>query len=273
MNKELVVITGCDSGIGMACAGILIKQGREVVLSYVESNPFKNEPLCHAYRMDLGNEKDIDKFAESIKRLCKKGYSLSCLFSNSGIALGGPVENTPLAVFRSVFEVNYFGHVSVIQKLIPLIKESRGMIMIHGSLAGKVALPFLAPYASSKHALEGLADSLRRELKPFGVRTVLIESAAIATPIWIKGKNSDRSYIDDVYMESIKLFDKNFIDAGGRGMPAGRAAAEIVKIMDKKNPRPRYIVSGTKAGSYIESKLPAALMDRILAKVFGMNYR
>lgn len=272
MKKELTVITGCDSGIGKACAELLIKQGREVAISYVENNPFKSEPLCHAYRMDLRKEPDIERFAAGINKLCKQGYSVSCLFNNSGIALGGPVENTPLAIYRQVFEINYFGHVSVIQKLIPLLKASRGMIMIHGSLAGKVALPFLSPYASSKHALEGFADSLRRELKPFGIRTVLIESAAVATPIWVKGKNADRSYIDNVYIESVKLFDKNFIDAGDRGMPASRAAAEIVKIMDKKNPGSRYIVSGSKAASYIESKLPAKFMDKILCRLFGMNY-
>lgn len=273
MKRDLVVITGCDSGIGKACAELLIKTGREVAVSYLDKNPFKGEPLCHAWEMDVTRESDIEKFAKSIKKLCGDRYTLKCLFCNAGVALGGPVENAPLSLFRKVLEVNYFSYISLIQKLIPSLRESRGMIMIHGSLAGKVALPFLSPYSSSKFALEGFSDSLRRELNPFGIKTVLIEPAAVATPIWTKAREADRSFVDDVYMESVNAFLENFVDAGSRGMPAEKAAAEIVKIMEMKNPGTRYIITGTWLNSHLQTVLPDRVLDLLVRKFFRMNYR
>jgi short-subunit dehydrogenase len=272
MKKELTVITGCDSGIGKACAEILIKKSKTVAASYLKTNPFKGEPLCYSYRTDMTRETEIEKFSVNIKKLCRDEYSLSCLFLNAGIAQGGPVENLPLSVFRNVMEINYFSYVSLIQKLIPLLKESRGMIMINGSLAGKIALPFMAPYSSSKFALEGFADSLRRELNPFGIKTVLLEPAAVATPIWTKARKADSSFIDEIYMGSVNAFLENFVDSGSRGMPVDKAASDIVKIMGMKKPKSRYIISGTRINSYLQTILPHRVIDRLVKKFFRMNY-
>jgi len=272
MGKDLVVITGCDSGIGKNCADILLKGGTAVVASYLENNPFKDNALCYAFKADMAKEGDIARLAKGVEKLCNSGFSLKCLFTNAGVALGGPVENLPLDVFRRVMEVNYFSHVSLIRKLIPLVRASRGMIMINGSLAGKVALPFLAPYTASKHAIEGFADALRRELNPSGIRTVLIEAAAVATPIWTKAREIDPSFVDERYRGSVNLFLENFVDSGSRGMPVERAAAEIVSIMDKGNPKPRYIISGTKVNSIIQTMIPARVLDRLVKKFFRMDY-
>lgn len=272
MKKDIYVITGCDSGIGKSCAALLLEKGSNIAVSYLDGNPFKGEPLCHAYKADMTRERDVEKFAMNIKKLCAARFSLKCLFTNAGIALGGPVENIPFEIFRKVMEVNYFSYVSLIQKLIPLLRESRGMIMIHGSLAGKVALPFLSPYTSSKHALEGFADSLRRELNPFGIKTVLIEDAAVATPIWKKAREADSSFVGEVYRESINAFLVNFVDAGSRGMPAEKASGEIVSIMNKKNPGARYIISGNRLGSIIQKRIPDKILDRLVKKIFRMYY-
>lgn len=272
MKKNLYVITGCDTGIGKTCAELLMKNGHEVAISYLKSNPFGDEPLCHAVRMDITKEKDIEGFARSITKLCRKGYSPACLFSNSGIALGGPVEDTPLEIFRSVMEVNFFGTVSLIQKFIPLMRESKGMVMINGSLAGRIALPFMAPYSSSKFAIEGFADSLRRELNPFGISTVLIEPAAVATPIWTNAKNADRSYVSATYMESADIFMEKFVDSGSRGMPVEKAAEKIVRIMFSAKPKPRYLITGTGINSLLQIMIPDRTMDRLLKKLFRMDY-
>ena len=272
MKKDLYVITGCDSGIGRRCVELLLQKGKNLAISYLAENPFKEHPLCRAFKIDMMKEGDIEKFAAGIKKLCEKEFYLRCLFCNAGVALGGPVENVPLATFRRVFEINYFSYVSLIQKLIPLLRESKGTIMMNGSLAGRIALPFLAPYASSKFALEGFADSLRRELNPFGIKTVLIEPAAVATPIWEKARKIDGSFIDRVYLESVNLFLENFVDSGSRGMPVDKAAAEIVRIMDSKSPKARYIISGTPFNSFLQTVLPYRIVDRLVKKFFRMNY-
>lgn len=272
MNKDLTVITGCDSGIGKACAEILLRKGANAAVSYLGTDHFKNEPLCFAYKADMTKESDIEKFANSIKKLCSSGYSLKTLFCNAGVALGGPVENTPLEVYRRVFEINYFSYVLLIQKLVPLLRESRGMIMIHGSLAGRIALPFLSPYTSSKFALEAFADSLRREMNPFGIKTVLLETAAVATPIWTKARKIDNSFVDEVYMDSLNAFMENFVDSGSRGMAVDKAAEEIARIMDMEKPRTRYIISGTPFNSFLQTVLPDRVVDRMVKKFFRMNY-
>jgi len=272
MTKELYVITGSDSGIGKACTDILLQKGASVAVSYFETNQFKGDPSCYSFKSDMTKESDIEKLAKSIKKLCASGYSLKCLFCNAGVALGGPVENTPLDTYRRVFEINYFSYVSLIQKLIPLLRESRGMIMIHGSLAGRIALPFLAPYTSSKFALEAFADALRRELNPFGIKTVLLETAAVATPIWTKARKIDNSFVDEVYMDSLNVFMENFVDSGSRGMPVDRAAEKIIRIMEMDKPRSRYIISGTPINSFIQTVLPDRVIDRLVKKYFRMNY-
>ncbi len=272
MTKELYVITGCDSGIGKACTEMLLNKGVNTAVSYLETDHFKNDALCHSFRADMTKESDIQKFAKSIKRLCASGFCIKTLFCNAGVALGGPVENTPLEVYRRVFEINYFSYVSLIQKLIPLLRESRGMIMIHGSLAGRIALPFLAPYTSSKFALEAFADALRRELNPFGIRTVLLETAAVATPIWTKARGTDNSFVDKVYIDSLNAFMANFVDSGSMGMPVEKAAEKILRIMEMERPRTRYIISGTPINSFIQTILPDRVIDRLVKKYFRMNY-
>lgn len=272
MKQDLYVITGCDSGIGRRCAELLLQKEKNVAVSYLAENPFKEHPLCRAFKTDMTKEGDIEKFAGNIKKLCEKEFSLRCFFSNAGVALGGPVENVPLATFRKVFEINYFSYVSLMQKLIPLLRESKGMIIMNGSLAGRIALPFLAPYASSKFALEGFADSLRRELNPFGIKTVLVEPAAVATPIWEKAREIDSSFIDRVYLESVNLFLESFVDSGSRGMPVDKAAADILRIMAAKNPKGRYLISGTPINSFLQTVLPYRVVDRLVKKYFRMNY-
>lgn len=272
MKKDLYIITGCDSGIGKACAELLMSEGRSVAVSYLDKDPFSGEPLCRSFRADMTGEGDVGKFAKNIHKLCYTEYSLRCLFLNAGIALGGPVENLALTVFRRVMEVNFFSYVSLIQKLIPLLRESRGMIMIHGSLAGRIAMPFLSPYSSSKFALEGFTDSLRRELNPFGIKTVLIEPAAVATPIWTKALEADRSFVSDVYMDSVSAFMENFVAGGARGMPVEKAAADIVRIMNLRNPSSRYVITGTPFNSFLQKILPDRVIDRLVRKFFRMNY-
>ena len=119
--------------------------------------------------MDLRVPADVEAFIAFVKGLCASGHSLAAVVDNAGVALGGPVEDLPMSLFREVFEINFFGAVRIAQAFIPELVASRGRIVVIGSMAGRVALPFLSPYASSKFALEGFCDSLRRELNPFGV--------------------------------------------------------------------------------------------------------
>lgn len=268
----LVVVTGCDSGIGFSLAEQLQRRGHTVAISYLRSNPFEGVSGVHACRMDLREPADVEAFIGFVKRLCASGPALTAVVNNAGVALGGPVEDLPMSLYREVFEVNFFGAVRVVQAFIPDLIASRGRIVVVGSLAGRVALPFLSPYASSKFAVEGFCDSLRRELNPFGIRTILIEPAAVATPIWNTAKAQDISFVSEKYRDSLHLFETGFVETGNQGMPAGDAARIIADALAARHPRPRYLVAGDRARSSIVPHLPSWVIDAFVARWFRMDY-
>jgi NAD(P)-dependent dehydrogenase (short-subunit alcohol dehydrogenase family) len=271
-ERRLAVITGCDSGIGAALCRLYIDAGYDVIAGCFGALPEK------AYRftplpLDLRSEYSITEFASAAAALCESGERISVLVHNAGTVAAGPVECVPLEALRDVFEVNFFGAYSLTQKLVSTLIRDRGGIAIVGSLAGRIALPLFSPYASSKFALEGFADSLRREMRPFGVRVVLFEPAAVATPIW----DSSWQRIRDTCLPAIgpryrAVFEKiagRFIAGGNAGMSADKAARQIFRRISRKRPRARYLISKTVFVNKLETLLPDAVMDRLIALAFG----
>jgi NAD(P)-dependent dehydrogenase (short-subunit alcohol dehydrogenase family) len=171
------LVTGASSGIGRACALRLVSSGWRVLAGVRRSGdaPKGTQEVL----LDVTNPEHVHAVAERVDEL-------HGLVNNAGIAVAVPLEFIPLDELRRQFEVNVFGQVAVTQALLPQLRRSKGRIVFVGSIAGKSALPFLGPYAASKHALEAIADSLRVELQPFGVGVSIVEPGTIKTPIWTK---------------------------------------------------------------------------------------
>lgn len=271
-GRKTVVITGCDSGMGHDLALLCAEKDYAVVASYLERDPFRGVAGILSYRCDLRKESDIQRFARSAMNAADREGNLYALVNNAGIAKGGPLENLPMKIVREVMEVNYFGLVSLTGKLLPHLIRSGGRILINGSMAGRIALPFLGPYAASKFALEGYADSLRREMRPFGVRVALLETAGVATPIWNKARKMKLSDYPAVYRKSLRLFMRNFIEDGNRGMDQRAAARRMLDILESARMKPRYIIAKSTLVSRLERRIPDSLFDRICVKLFGMDY-
>lgn len=272
-ESGLVVITGCDSGIGRSIAESLSRKGRTLVVSYLDENHFDGYKNVYARKMDLKNPGEIEDFIAFIHDLCQRGHRVETVIANAGVALGGPIENIPMEIYRDSFEINYFGAITIIKALIPEIIRQKGRIVVIGSLAGRIAMPFLSPYASTKFALEGFCDSLRREMNPFGVKTILIEPAAVATPIWNKAKNQDIGFAEKKYLDSLYAFRDNFIEGGNSGMAADEAAKQIVDIINRKRPKARYIVAQDRMVSRLMTLLPDSVIDKAVVKMFRMHYQ
>lgn len=270
--RGFIVITGCDTGIGKRLAGILIQKGYMVIQSYLDQNPFENESNVYAKKMDLRKPEDVDGFCQYVKKICIDGNRLEAVIINAGVALGGPIENLPMSVYRECFQINFFGAVEIIQSLIPELIISKGKIIVNGSMAGRVAMPFLSPYVSTKFALEGFYDSLRREMNPFGIKTVLLEPSAVATPIWNKAKEQDISFADKKYLKSLYAFRDNFIEGGNQGMEAKLAALKIAELLGKKNPKPRYVIAKNMLTSNLLLHVPSFVIDKAVSKMFHMDY-
>lgn len=268
---KIDIITGCDSGIGYALVEEYIKMGKEVIYSFLDKDPFNNSQITTGFHLDLRTQESIENFADSVMQLLdSRNLDIGTLFNNSGIGIGGPIEETPLTIYREVMEVNFFGTIYLTQRLLPLIVKSKGKVMIHGSMAGKISLPFFSPYSSSKFALEGLTDSLRRELKRDGVEVSLIETGGIATPIWDKVEKQDISFISPRYRKSIDTFIKNFVIPAQSSMPVTDCAKRIYKIFRKKKFARRYKIAKSSFRNYLLLLIPEPLKDFIFRKMSNL---
>jgi NAD(P)-dependent dehydrogenase (short-subunit alcohol dehydrogenase family) len=263
-----VVVTGASSGIGEACAVRLAEAGWKVyggvrTAAAADSLRVRGvEPL----ELDVTDAAQIAAAAETV------GEELHGLVDNAGIAIAAPLELVPLDELRHQLEVNLVGQVAVTQALLPALRRARGRVVLMGSIGGRSALPFLGPYAASKHALEAVADSLRVELRPWGVSVSIVEPGSIATPIWTKGAaraDDLRSRLDhdaaELYATPIAAFRKVALSRGPGADPRDVARA-VEHALTARRPKARYLVGrDAHLRAWIE-RLPTRLRDRVLAK-------
>jgi len=180
-----VLITGASSGIGRAAALHLANSGFEVfgtvrtVAAGEELEKHSAGKVTSAL-LDIADEDSVNQFCNDHFGLFEAD-GLFALVNNAGQYRLGPLELTPIEEWRKAFDVNFFGHVHLTQSLLPAIRKTRGRMVFVGSLAGRVAFPLGGPYCASKFALEGMVDSLRRELRDLGVSVSLIEPGTVET--------------------------------------------------------------------------------------------
>jgi len=170
-----VLITGCSTGIGRATAVELTARGHEVVAT--ARRPETLADLHVAARLALDVDDD-----ESVREAVAAAGTIDVLVNNAGFEVSGPVEATPLAEVRAMFETNFFGTVRMIQAVVPQMRErGSGVVVNVSSVAGRVAAPLNGFYASSKFAMEAVSEAMHYELGHFGIRTVVIEPGLIET--------------------------------------------------------------------------------------------
>ncbi len=245
MAPRSVLVTGASTGIGEACALLLAERGWRVFAGVRRDEDGRRlageargdlEPVL----LDVTDEAGVEKVVGSIGELAG-------LVNNAGIALGGPVEYIPLEDWRRQFEVNVIGQVSVTRRAIPLLRGGR--IVFIGSVSGRISTPLVAPYGASKHAIEAIAESLRHELRPAGIMTVVVEPGAVRTPIWDKG----RRHADEIeaslpaealtrYAPAIAAVRKGIDLQERSGIPPRRVAEVVERALTSPRPRARYLV-------------------------------
>jgi NAD(P)-dependent dehydrogenase (short-subunit alcohol dehydrogenase family) len=260
-----VLVTGASTGIGRACAVALAEAGWRVLAGVRRPGdaPEKTEEVL----LDITSSEQIRDVAGLVEEL-------DGLVNNAGIARASPLEFIPPDELRYQLEVNVVGHVAVTQAFLPALRRARGRIVFMGSIAGKSALPFLSPYAASKHALEAIADSLRVEVRPFGIRVSIIEPGSIRTPIWTRSvQRADEliaaadATIDELYGERIASFRKLALQRGAGGAPPENVARVVVEALTTERPRTRYLVGRDARIRAGFERLPDRLRDRIYERV------
>jgi NAD(P)-dependent dehydrogenase (short-subunit alcohol dehydrogenase family) len=262
---KTVLVTGASSGIGKACAARLARKGWRVLAGVRREGdaPAGTEEIL----LDVTD-------ADQIRGAADRVDELHGLVNNAGIAVAGPLEFLPVDQFRHQLEVNVTGQVAVTQALLPALRRGRGRIVFMGSIAGKSALPFLAAYAASKHALEAVADSLRIELAPWGIDVTIVEPGSIKTPIWTR--SADRAdetqatldgRLEELYGPSIARFRKLALARGAAGAPAEKVAAVVEDALTGARPPTRRLVGRDARIRAAFELLPDRLRDRVLRRI------
>jgi NAD(P)-dependent dehydrogenase (short-subunit alcohol dehydrogenase family) len=263
------VVTGASTGIGKAAAQHLAEAGFHVlagVRSDAAAEAIAAERI-EPVRIDIS---DPDQIAALARRVAEdpEHRSLQILVNNAGIAVNAPVEVIPLDEWRRQFEINVFGHIALIQALLPALISARGRIVNMSSIGGLVAAPTYGAYSGSKFALEAVSDALRREVHHLGVEVVVVEPGAIATPIWEKGLATAQDLADRMTAEQRERYQHINAAATRRaqraardGVPPEQVARVVTTAATARRPRTRYLVG---RDARVTARLVALLPDRVI---------
>jgi len=273
ISDNYVLITGASSGIGRACAEFLASNGFKVYAGARKQEDIKELNKIDniiSLEIDVTKQNTIDKAIEYIKN---QKMGLYALINNAGIGLAGPLMELPVEDLYEQFDVNLFGIHRITKAVFPLLLESKGKIVMISSDSGFFATPFFGPYCSSKFALEGYSDSLRRELLVFDVKVVIIEPGRVNTSIWQKGEESLK-----ILLERLKgsIFEKIAKEVGEyaieKGKTEGLNPREIAKLVHKilriKEPKTRYLIAPDKLRYRLIKILPDKIIDKKFEKEF-----
>jgi NAD(P)-dependent dehydrogenase (short-subunit alcohol dehydrogenase family) len=278
---QSVVITGASTGIGWATAKLLLARGFRVfgsVRKQADADRLTSEfganfvPLL----FDVTDEAAVLAAAREV-RAALGGTTLTGLVNNAGIAVAGPVLELSADQFRRQMDVNVIGPIIAIQAFGPLLgsdpslKGPRGKIVMISSVAGKNGNPLMSAYSASKFAIEGLSESLRREMMLFGIDVIIIAPGAVKTPIWGKAEDVDVSaYQNSPFFPALQKIRKFMLQLGENGLPAETIAARIADVLISANPKVRYQIAPDQLRHLMTSVLPKRVVDKIIAKRLGL---
>ena len=257
--EKVAVVTGTSSGIGFETALALARDGYHTYATMrntAKSNKIKElgqkESLkISVLELDVDDE---DSIKTTIKKILDEKQSIDVLVNNAGWGLWGCVEDVSIDEFKAQFDTNFFSIIRLIQEVGPAMrKQGSGKIVNISSVAGRIGFPASPAYISSKFALEGLSESLRLEMSPFGVDVIIIEPGVIKTNFLNPVKLAKKSESDTPYRDITARVVSGVKMMAEMGTPAKEVADTIVKAIKDKKPLPRYIV-GNDASIFLEAK-------------------
>ncbi|PEE39455.1 oxidoreductase [Bacillus pseudomycoides] len=275
--SKIAIITGASSGFGLLTTLELAKKDYFVIAT-MRNLDKRAELLSQAtalhlqqnikiHQLDITDQKSIQAFQLFLKEL----NQVDLLVNNAGYASGGFVEEIPVEEYRKQFETNVFGAISITQIVLPYMrKQKSGKIINVSSISGQVGFPGLSPYVSSKYALEGWSESLRLEVKPFGIDVSLVEPGSYNTNIWEVGKELAENYSEATspYKEYMDKIQDHINNSEAFGNPID-VAQKIVAIAEAKNVTLRYpIGKGVKLMIVAKKILPWRVWEFLVLRSF-----
>ena len=252
-KSRTILVTGTSSGIGRGLCQALIKRGYKVfgtVRNRKDATELKKEfgENLDALLVDVTDEKQVIKAKERVQNYLN-GKPLTALINNAGIATLGPVEFLPTSDFKKQIDTKILGTFLCTKIFLPLLGTDNNLIgnpgrivNISSILGGKIGSPFMSGYCASKHAVEAFSESLRRELKPYRIKVIIVAPGSVSTPIWkeVKKQKDQNKYHKTKYgisfkkiLNSLESFDRN-------SLSMNQLTSIIIKSIEIKNPKIRY---------------------------------
>ncbi len=281
---KAVLVTGASTGIGEAIVENLATNNIRVFAAVRDLSSVPDHPLVTPVRLDVTSADEAHAAAKTVASAL--GDATLCgVVNNAGIAVGGPLEFLDLDEFRRQLEVNVIGQLAVTQAFLPLLRKhgtvstSGARIVFTSSIGGRIAAPFIGPYAASKHALNGMAESMRRELKPWGIGVSVLAPATVATPIWDKAGDQIDEISGTLSAKAIELYGHTIESMRGMakgartgGIPATKVAEATHHALFARRPKAEYLI-GTEAKMMATASnlLPYRMFDTAVLKEIGKN--
>lgn len=268
-SSKVILITGGSSGFGKVCVDYLTECGHRVygtsrTASYPTGHSSPYFPL--SIPMDVRDDDSIEKAVEFV--LEREGR-LDVLINNAGFALTGAIELTSIEEAGRQFETNFFGVHRVCRCVLPTMRRQRsGLIVNISSIGGLIALPFQGFYCASKYALEGLTESLRMEVKPYGIQVVLIEPGDFKTQISANRIIVAASTEDSDYTVRQRAAGDVITKNEQDGANPRKLAVLLGKIVVQEQVRARYLVGmySQKMVIWIKRILPTSLFEKLIMR-------
>lgn len=278
-SKGAVFITGASTGMGEHCAVELAKRGYRVFAGV--RKPADGEALkaqasaIEPVIVDVVNEVQVKDAARAVEQALA-GAPLLALWNNAGISVNGPIEFISLSDLRRQFDVNVIGQVAVTQAFLPMLRKSKGRILITGSIGGFFTTPMLTPYCMTKYAMEALADGLRRELRPLSVQVILLEPGGIKSKIWEKGVSESEVFITNSPPEMMETYGW-LVNRVRKLVPKMESDAKspdevlrcVMDALESPKPKTRYRMGANAQAQWVIAKLPDRTQDGLVGKMLG----
>lgn len=260
-QKRVVLVTGASSGIGRACAEFLAGRGYRV---YGASRRQAESSLVESISMDVRDDASV---RDAVAAVIAREGRIDILVNNAGIGIAGAVEDTTIEEAREQFDVNFFGVLRTCREVLPGMREQRaGYIVNIGSIGGLVAIPYQGLYSASKFALEGLSESLRLEVSPFGVRVVLIEPGDHRTGFTDNRRMTAESRSNPAYLARFQRAGERMAADEQSGPEPEAVARLLFRIVTNPRPRLRYTVGPApqRAAIWLKRLMPYALVEKVM---------
>ena len=271
-NEQPIVITGASTGIGKATALHLDKLGFRVfagVRKEADGQALKKE-ASEKLTPTLLDVTDGDSIASAVKEITEEtAGKLFGLVNNAGVSLNGPLELIPVSDIKTLLDVNVLGLLAVTKAFIPLLRKGRGRLINISSGHGLLAIPDKSVYAASKFAVQAITDSLRVELRPFGVSVSCIVVGKVNTAVLGKiVADRDKMVraaapeIVQLYSLLLDFFDKEVKELPG--IPPNEVGRVVAQALMTEKPKAQYLIGpGAKKMKNL-ARLPVGLRDRLM---------